>query len=140
MRVVAGTGPKGFGDGDGRAPRARLGVVERLAVGPDGDLYVSEAERVRRIADPAGILASDPPEPERPSEPPATCHEIVALNEAAAGVVEGDALEGALNALADARAGGDPRRRRPDRGRRHRPATPPLFEIRVARWSPTRTA
>ena len=104
MRVVAGTGPLGFGDGDGRAVRARLGSVDELAVGPDGDLYVSESSpvrRVRRIADPAGILAADPPEPERASEPAATCHEIVALNEAAAGAVEGDALEGALNALAD---------------------------------------
>jgi hypothetical protein len=36
LRVVAGTGPKGSGDGDGRAVRARLGLVERLAVGPDG--------------------------------------------------------------------------------------------------------
>jgi hypothetical protein len=101
MRAVAGTGPKGSSDGDGRAPLARLGLVERLAVGPDGDLYVSEAERVRRIADPAGILASEPPEPERPSEPPAACNEIVALTEAAAGIVDGEALEGAINALAD---------------------------------------
>ena len=101
MRVVAGTGPRGFGDGDGRAVRARLGLVERLAAGPDGDLYVSEAERTRRIADPAGILAADPPEPERRRELPATCHEIVALSEAATGVVGGNALEGALNALAD---------------------------------------
>jgi hypothetical protein len=102
MRVVAGTGPKGASDGDGRAPLARLGLVERLADGPDGDLYVSEAERVRRIADPADILASDPPEPERPSEPPAACDAIVALTEAAAGITDGDALEGAINALADA--------------------------------------
>jgi hypothetical protein len=101
MRVVAGTGPKGFSDGDGRAPRARLSLVERLAVGPDGDLYVSEGERVRRIADPAGILASDPLEPERRTEPPAACNEIVALTEAAAGIADGDALEGAINALAD---------------------------------------
>ena len=67
MGVVAGTGPKGSGDGDGSAARARLGVVAALAVGPDGDLYVSESaptERIRRIADPAGILASEPPEPE----------------------------------------------------------------------------
>jgi hypothetical protein len=102
LRVVAGTGPKGFSDGDGQAVRARLGLVEGLAVGPDGDLYVSEAERVRRIADPADILASDPPEPERPSEPPAACDAIVALTEAAAGITDGDALEGAINALADA--------------------------------------
>ena len=121
MRVVAGTGPKGFGDGDGRAARARLGVVERLAVGPDGDLYVSEAERVRRIADPAGILASDPPEPERLREPPATCHEIVALNEAATGVVDGRRARGRPQRARRRRAGGDPRRRRPDRGGRHRP-------------------
>jgi hypothetical protein len=102
LRVVAGTGPKGFSDGDGQAVRARLGLVVGLAVGPDGDLYVSEAERVRRIADPADILASDPPEPERPSEPPAACDAIVALTEAAAGITDGDALEGAINALADA--------------------------------------
>jgi hypothetical protein len=38
LRVVAGTGPKGFSDGDGQAVRARLGLVEGLAVGPDGDL------------------------------------------------------------------------------------------------------
>ncbi len=131
MRVVAGTGPKGFGDGDGRAPLARLGLVERLAVGPDGDLYVGEAERVRRIADPAAILASDPPEPERLREPPATCHEIVALNEAATGVVGGDALEGALNALAD----GAPEEIRADvdqivRGATDREAA--VFEIRSA--------
>ena len=102
MGVVAGTGPKGTGDG--QAAAARLGVVEELAVGPDGDLYVSESApegRVRRIADPAGILRSDPPEPERRREPPSTCHEIVAVSEAAAGVTDGEALEGALNALAD---------------------------------------
>jgi hypothetical protein len=99
MAVVAGTGPKGFGDGDGRAVHARLGVVGALAVGPDGDLYVSESERVRRIADPAGILASEPPEPERP-EPAAACGEIAALMEAAAGA-DPEALERALNALAD---------------------------------------
>ena len=99
MAVVAGTGPKGFGDG--RAVDARLGVVNALAVGPDGDLYVSESERVRRIADPSGILASEPSEPDRP-EPAAACGEIAALMEAAAGVSEADALEQALNALADA--------------------------------------
>jgi NHL repeat len=102
MGVVAGTGPKGTGDG--QATAARLGVVEELAVGPDGDLYVSESApdgRVRRIADPAGILRSDPPEPEQRGEPAPTCHEIVAVSEAAAGVTDGEALERGLNALAD---------------------------------------
>jgi hypothetical protein len=102
MGVVAGTGPKGMGDGEALA--ARLGVVEQLAVGPDGDLYVSEmapGRRVRRIADPAGILRTDPPEPERRTELPSTCRDIVAVSEAAAGVTDGDALERAINALAD---------------------------------------
>ena len=100
MSVVAGTGPKGVGDGDGRAVHARLGVVEALTVGPDGDLYVGEAERIRRIADPAGILASEPPSPEPPTAAPA-CAEIAALNVAAAGVGRPRALERTLNALAD---------------------------------------
>lgn len=102
MGVVAGTGPKGVGDGE--AVAARLGVVEQLAVGPDGDVYVSESapdQRVRRIADPAGILRSDPPEPERRTDRPSTCREIVAVSEAAAGVTDGEALERAINALAD---------------------------------------
>jgi hypothetical protein len=104
MGVVAGTGPKGFGDGDGRAAAARLGVVEALAVGADGDLYVSESspvDRVRRIADPAGILRSEPPEPERAEGGPG-CTEIAELNAAAAVAGDADGLERALNALADA--------------------------------------
>jgi NHL repeat len=99
MGVVAGTGPKG--SGDGQATAARLGVVEQLAVGPDGDLYVSDSERVRRIAAPAGILAADPPQPEQRTERSPTCQDIVAVSEAAAGVAGGDALERAINALAD---------------------------------------
>ena len=102
LGVVAGTGPKGMGDGE--AVAARLGVVEQLAVGPDGDLYVNESApdpRVRRIADPAGILRSDPPEPEQRTAPSSTCNEIVAVSEAAAGVTDGEALERAINALAD---------------------------------------
>ena len=101
MGLVAGTGPKGVGDGDGQAARARLGMVDALAVGPDGDLYVSEsapAQRIRRIADPAGILAADPPEAESPAPAPA-CDEIAALNVAAASGGRARALERALNAL-----------------------------------------
>jgi hypothetical protein len=97
MGVVAGTGPKGVGE-------TRLGVVEALAAGPDGDLYVSESdpvERVRRIADPAGLVASEPPEPEPPGGGQA-CAEIAALSVAATRVGETDALESALNALAGA--------------------------------------
>ena len=101
MAVVAGTGPKGFGDGDGRANSARLGLVEDLAVGPDGDLYVSEStpvQRIRRIAGPATIAATRVV----PAGGAQACAEIAALNEAAAGAGDAAALERALNALADA--------------------------------------
>ena len=111
-----------------RRPRparaARPGRAARRR--PDGDLYVSEAERVRRIADPAGILASDPPEPERPSEPPAACNEIVALTEAAAGIVDGRRARGGHQRARRRAAGRDQRRRRPHRGQRHRPASRPV--------------
>ena len=127
MAVVAGTGPKGFGDGDGRAARARLGLVDALAVGPDGDLYVSESaprERVRRIADPAGILAAPRAEPDQP-EPAPACAEIADLMVAAVGVGRRrDALERSLNALGGRRARGDPRRRA-TRSRRAPPTRPP---------------
>jgi hypothetical protein len=103
MGVVAGTGPKGFGDGDENAAGARLGAVDELAAAPDGDLYVSESEpvkRVRRIADPAGLLASEPPELERSENGPA-CAAIADLSVAAAGVGDAAVLERALNELAD---------------------------------------
>lgn len=97
LGVVAGSGPKGVG-------AARLGVVEALAVGPDGDLYVSESEpveRVRRIADPAGVIAAQPPRAEQPTAAPA-CAEIAALSEAATGVGGAQSLERAINGLAGA--------------------------------------
>src|SRR4051812_23216887 len=36
MAVVAGTGPSGWGSGNGHAVQAHLGEVNGLAVGPDG--------------------------------------------------------------------------------------------------------
>jgi len=104
LSVVAGTGPMGWGDGDGRAVQARLGVVDALTVGPDGDLYVSESapiERVRRIAAPAGLLGAPRAEPESP-EPAPACAEIAALMEATVNVRDAQALERGLNALAAA--------------------------------------
>ena len=62
MVIVAGEGPMGWRGG--RAVQARLGVVNALPVGPDGDLYVAERypiARIRRIAEPA--TAFDEPRP-----------------------------------------------------------------------------
>ena len=69
MRVVAGTGPAGWGDGGGRAVQARLGEVIALAVDRDGDLYISEdypVSQVRRVADPASALDDPPAAPAAP--------------------------------------------------------------------------
>jgi hypothetical protein len=88
MAVVAGEGPMGWRDGDGRAVRARLGQVIALATGPDGDLYLGQTEpldRIRRVADPAGILADEPQEPEAPDRGPA-CAAIARTTEASAGI------------------------------------------------------
>jgi hypothetical protein len=70
MAVVAGTGPAGWSDGDGHAAQAHLGQVNGLAVGPDGDLYVDEdypLDRVRRVAEPAGLLDDRRPQPKAPT-------------------------------------------------------------------------
>jgi NHL repeat len=104
MAVVAGTGVLGWGDGDDSAAGARLGQVDALTAGPDGDLYVSEngpINRVRRIADPASLLDGSDPEQERTTDAPA-CREIAALMEATVDLEDDEALERSLNDLADA--------------------------------------
>ena len=84
MGVVAGIGPAGWGDGGGRAVQAHLGEVNALGVDPGGDLYISEdyrVPRVRRVADPAGLI--DDPRP-KPAAPKTTdgCAEIARVREA----------------------------------------------------------
>jgi hypothetical protein len=82
MAVVAGEGPRGWGDGDGRAVQARFGNVTALAVGADGDLYVGErwpVDRVRRIAAPATLLDDPPAGPARRARAPG-CDAIAALS------------------------------------------------------------
>jgi sugar lactone lactonase YvrE len=103
MAVVAGTGALGWGDGDGDATGARLGDVDALTVGPDGDLYVTESEpidRVRRIADPASLL-EDSSEPSEPAGTAPACGEIAALMEATVDLRDPEALERSLNDLAN---------------------------------------
>ena len=61
MRVVAGTGLKDPGTATAARPARASGWSSASPSAPTATL-VSEAERVRRIADPAGILAADLPE------------------------------------------------------------------------------
>ena len=50
VEVVAGTGVPGFSGDGGPAADAQLGVIETLALGADGALYVWDGPRIRRIA------------------------------------------------------------------------------------------
>lgn len=52
IETVAGDGTPGYGGDDGPASSARLNRPARVALGPDGSLYIADAEncRVRRVA------------------------------------------------------------------------------------------
>lgn len=52
--VVAGRGPAGFSGDGGPAPEARI-VADRISVGRDGSVYLSDVERVRRVR-PDGVI------------------------------------------------------------------------------------
>jgi hypothetical protein len=60
--------------GDGRGVSAQIGGVNKLAIGPDDDLYVGEYERVLRIADPVGGMGGRPTA--APRGPAAACAAI----------------------------------------------------------------
>ena len=49
ITTFAGTGQSGFAGDGGPAALAQLTVVEGVAIGPDGSLYVTDANRIRRI-------------------------------------------------------------------------------------------
>ncbi len=52
--VVAGLGPAGYSGDGGPAREARI-AAERVSVGPDGSVYLSDQERVRRVT-PDGLI------------------------------------------------------------------------------------
>jgi hypothetical protein len=54
--LVAGLGPTGFSGDGGPAREARVSV-ERIAVGADGTVYLSDATRVRRVS-PDGVIGT----------------------------------------------------------------------------------
>ena len=49
ISTIAGTGVAGFSGDGGPATSAQLSFAERIAVGPDGTVYVLDGQRVRRI-------------------------------------------------------------------------------------------
>lgn len=54
--VVAGLGPSGYSGDGGPAREARI-TAERISVGGDGSVYLSEPERVRRVT-PDGVITT----------------------------------------------------------------------------------
>ena len=107
--VVAGTGVAGIATRDGRAVSAAIGGVNKLAIGPDDDLFISEYERALRVADPLKGLGSAPA-PAPASGPRAACQAVANWGAAelrAKLVVTGrpiptDALVAAIDTLPDA--------------------------------------
>ncbi len=55
--TVAGNGTRGFSGDGGPATEAQLGTVERVALGPDGSIYIADSgnHRIRRVR-PDGII------------------------------------------------------------------------------------
>jgi hypothetical protein len=51
VTTIAGTGPNGFAGDGGSALSASFFNIHGLAVGPDGAIYVSDTNRVRKIKD-----------------------------------------------------------------------------------------
>ncbi|MCK9924970.1 serine/threonine-protein kinase [Frankia sp. AgPm24] len=59
ITTVAGTGTAGYSGDGGPATAAQLNSAEKVAIGPDGSLYLSDYEnhRIRKV-DPAGIITT----------------------------------------------------------------------------------
>ena len=59
IMTVAGSGEAGFGGDGGRAVAAKLNTPQKLAVAPDGSIYVADRanRRVRKI-DPQGVITT----------------------------------------------------------------------------------
>ena len=57
ITTVAGTGEPGFSGDGGPAVEARLGRPRSVAVGADGNLFIAEGVRIRRV-DPSGTITT----------------------------------------------------------------------------------
>ncbi|HEV8603874.1 MAG TPA: hypothetical protein VGQ99_00830 [Tepidisphaeraceae bacterium] len=59
-QVLAGNGQKGFGEDGGPSNKAQLNSPHNIAVGPGGDLFISDTNncRVRRIDAKSGIIST----------------------------------------------------------------------------------
>jgi hypothetical protein len=60
LEVLAGNGQKGFGEDGGASTKAQLNSPHNIAVGPGGDLFISDTNncRVRRIDAKSGIIST----------------------------------------------------------------------------------
>ena len=58
LEVVAGTGSSGFSGDGGPGPQAMLNGPSGVAVAPNGDVYVEDGNRVRKVSAADGIIST----------------------------------------------------------------------------------
>ncbi len=58
LEVVAGTGVGGFSGDGGPGPEATLSVPSSVAVAPNGDVYIQDGDRVRKVSAADGIIST----------------------------------------------------------------------------------
>ena len=58
LEVVAGTGPAGFSGDGGPGPQAMLNGPSGVAVAPNGDVYVEDGNRVRKVSATDAIIST----------------------------------------------------------------------------------
>jgi sugar lactone lactonase YvrE len=58
LEVVAGTGAAGFSGDGGPAPQATLSSPSGVAVGPNGDVYFEDGNRVRKVSAADGVIST----------------------------------------------------------------------------------
>ncbi|MCK6684207.1 MAG: hypothetical protein L6R30_17535 [Thermoanaerobaculia bacterium] len=66
IATIAGDGTSGFTGDGGPATAARIGTTTALAVDPNGNLYIGEYGRIRKISAPSGIISTVATEPSYP--------------------------------------------------------------------------
>ena len=114
IRAVAGTGIPGFRGDGGPATQARLGEIGGIAVGPGGDLYLSDDEHgvIRRV-DQAGTISTFASGLGSPAGVSISSDGALIVADAGAGLVRRIAADGVATTLAgggsasDADAGAD---------------------------------
>jgi sugar lactone lactonase YvrE len=58
LQVVAGTGALGFSGDGGPGPQAKLDLPSGVAIAPNGDVYIEDGNRVRKVSAADGVIST----------------------------------------------------------------------------------